>query len=273
MISAVILTKNESRDISRCLKSLGWCKKIHVVDSGSLDNTREQAQELGAIVYENTFVSFGQQRNWALDNCNLDTEWVLFLDADEVATDRFATSLQNACNTASEETAGFYCCWRMIWQDCWLKRCDSFPKWQFRVMRKGRARFADFGHGQKESEIVGTIKFINEPYDHYFMSKGLSHWVERHNKYSGEEALARSTAKFELMNIFSGSSSIRNPALKVLLTKIPGWPLLRFIWMYFFKLGFLEGSTGFAYCVLLANYEFLIKQKIVELKRQTERNL
>ena len=58
--------------------------------------------------------------------------------------------MKEAVETAPETVAGLYCCWKFMLQDRWLKRCDSFPRWQFCLMRQGRARFVDFVHGQKE---------------------------------------------------------------------------------------------------------------------------
>ena len=78
MISVIILTKNEQNDLPTCLNAITWCDDIHVVDSGSADKTVEIAVELGANVYVNEFISFAHQRNWALNNCKLNYEWVLF---------------------------------------------------------------------------------------------------------------------------------------------------------------------------------------------------
>lgn len=265
MISTIILTQDEERDIGRCLESLRWCDDIHVVDSGSTDSTIEIAQTFGAKIYQHQFHSFGEQRNWALDTCQLQHPWVLFLDADEVASPKFVSALEKACASADHAVAGFYCCWRMIWKGKWLKRSDSFPKWQFRVLRRGAARFTDFGHGQKEGEVAGRIDYISEPYDHFALSKGISHWVERHNRYSSKEAVSRSQATLRVAELFSADGSRRNKNLRVLLTRLPGGAWIRFFWAYFLKRGFLEGEAGFSYCVLLAFYEYLIKQKTLEL--------
>jgi hypothetical protein len=154
----------------------------------------------------------------------------------------------------------------MIVEEVWLKRCDNFPKWQFRLLRKGRANFSDFGHGQKENEIRGELRYLKEPYDHRPISKGWSDWLERHNRYSSKEAQERIDLPFEFSEIFSKDGPVRNRALKGFVSRIPGWPLLRFAVPYFLKLGFLEGIVGFNYCVNLAYYEFLIQLKIREIK-------
>jgi glycosyltransferase involved in cell wall biosynthesis len=266
MISTIILTKNEEADLPICLASLQWCDDIHVLDSGSTDKTIDIANEYGAKVWHKTFKSFGQQRNFALDNLIIKYDWILFLDADEVITEEFKASIITSIKSANNEVAGFYCCWKMILEGKWLKRCDNFPKWQFRVLKKNKARFTDFGHGQKEADIIGYIDYIKEPYLHYGFSKGWSQWVDRHNKYSSQEAVERYHNRPPFKNIFARHGSIRNPALKSWLVMLPGWPLMRFFQAYFWNLGFLEGAQGFIFCANIAYYEFLIQIKIRSIK-------
>lgn len=266
MISVVILTKNEEQDLPYCLESLQWTDDIHVLDSGSTDRTLEIAESFGVQISFNRFKSFGKQRNFALDQLNIKYDWVLFLDADEVVTPAFEQAMKNSILEAVDEVAGFYCCWKMMLEDRWLKYCDNFPKWQFRLLRKGRANFTDFGHGQKEGEVFGKLEYIKEPYLHYSFSKGWTQWMDRHNKYSTLEARDRLERLPPFKNIFSSDSSVRNPALKSRLSRFPGWPLLRFFYTYFFNLGFLEGVPGFIYCTNMAYHEFLIMIKMRELR-------
>jgi glycosyltransferase involved in cell wall biosynthesis len=211
-------------------------------------------------------VSFGAQRNWSLDHCQLKHPWVLFLDADEVSNKEFVRAAKQAILEAPDTTAGFYCCWRQLYENRWLKRCDSFPKWQFRLMRRGRARFTDYGHGQKEGEVQGKLEYIPAPYDHHFLSKGMGYWLDRHNRYSGLEAIARLSEPVNFWGIFSWHGSRRNKALKPFVSRCPGWPLIRFFISYVLRLGFLEGRPGFVYCVNMAYYEFLIRLKMREEK-------
>jgi glycosyltransferase involved in cell wall biosynthesis len=267
MISVIILTKNEEKDLPACLNSLQWSDDVHVLDSGSTDKTVEIAGQFGAHVSTNPFESFGKQRNFALSNLIIRNEWVLFLDADEIVTENFRFAIMSATTNASPETAGYYCCWKMMLEGKWLKHCDNFPKWQFRLMKMGHAGFKDFGHGQKEDNITGRIEYIKEPYLHYGFSKGWYHWVERHNKYSGQEAMARMNNRPPFKNIFSRHGSTRNPALKSWLSRIPGWPLLRFCQAYFLNLGFIEGVPGLIYCANISWYEFQIQIKMREIKK------
>lgn len=266
MISVIILTKNEQNDLPRCLTALRWCDDVHVVDSGSSDQTISLARTFGARIYENAFVSFGDQRNWSLDHCAIKYPWILFLDADEVANEEFVKAISQAVAEAPANIAGFYCCWKLIYEERWLKRCDSFPKWQFRLMRQGHARFTDFGHGQKEADLQGSIEYLRVPYDHYGLSKGIGPWLERHNRYATLEAAVRLSAPIVWRDVFSRHGSKRNKALKPIVSRMPGWPLIRFLITYVLCLGFLEGRPGFVYCANLAYYEFLIRIKMREEK-------
>jgi glycosyltransferase involved in cell wall biosynthesis len=267
-VSIIILTKNEEENLPELASSIPWCDNVHVVDSLSTDGTLARATSLGFQTWSHAFAGFGSQRNWALENCTLKYPWVLFLDADEKSTPAFAEALERAVTTAPETVAGFYCCWKMIVEEVWLRRCDGFPKWQFRLLRRGRARFADFGHGQKEADIEGEIGYLKEPYEHRPLSKGWSDWLDRHNRYATREALERVDLPFHLAEVFSSHGPVRNRAIRSFVSRVPGWPLVRFSIPYFLKLGFLEGRVGFTYCLNLAYYEFLIQIKMREIKNR-----
>ena len=272
-VSIIVLTKNEAENLPKLAASVPWCEDLHVVDSLSTDATLEVAKSLGFKTASHPFRGFGDQRNWALEHCEIKHPWVLFLDADETSTPAFAAALEQRVLAAPDSVAGFYCCWKMIVEEVWLKRCDGFPKWQFRLLRRGRATFADFGHGQKEGEIQGRLAYLHEPYEHRPFSKGWADWLDRHNKYSTKEAAERIDLPFEPMTAFKSKGAARNRALKGVVSRVPGWPLIRFAIPYFLKLGFLEGRVGFTYCLNLAYYEYLIQIKMRELKAERARRV
>lgn len=263
-VSIIILAKNEAMDLPQLLESIRWCDDVHVVDSGSVDATLERAQQAGAKTYEHGFTSFGEQRNWALQQCSIKHEWILFLDADEASTPEFRAALQREIERATMRVAGFYCCWKMMVEGRWLKRADSFPKWQFRLLRRGRATFSDFGHGQKEGEVDGVIEYLREPYLHFPVSKGWDTWQERHLRYAAQEAEERKRVPISWDGILSRQPSLRNKALKPMVSRIPGWPFLRFLHAYFWSGGFLEGKPAWRYCLNLAKYERQIQRRMRE---------
>ncbi len=265
MIDVVILTLNEALHLRDCLRSLGWAKRVYVVDSGSSDETTEIARQEGAVVRENPFESFARQRNWALDNLPFESKWVLFLDADERATSDFEIAVCRAVKAASEEIAGFYCCWKLMLDGVWLKRSDNFPKWQLRLVINNRARFIDFGHGQKEGVIDGVLGYIKEPYLHFAFCKGWKEWWERHKRYVVQEAEVRLRGGAGLCSLTSKDGSRRNVALRLLVSRIPGWPVMRFVFSYLVRMGLLEGRAGYTYCRNMARYERMIQ---IEMQRR-----
>lgn len=266
-LSTVVLTQNEADNLPRLLESLAGLGHIVLVDSGSTDSTVEIARQSGAQIYQHPFESFARQRNWALKNCELQP-WVLFLDADEAATPEFRTAVLKAIEAAPETIAGYYCCWKTMLNSRWLRRSDSFPKWQLRLVRSGRAKFIDSGHGQKEGPVEGRLEYISEPYLHYAFSKGWESWWAKHTEYSTEEAIDRTQRAVSAGELFSRDPSRRNRALKPLLSRIPFWPVLRFLHMFVLKGGFLEGREGLAYCASMGWYEHLIRAKMRELRQR-----
>jgi glycosyltransferase involved in cell wall biosynthesis len=262
-VSTIILTKNAARDLPSCLHSLDWCNDLHVVDSGSTDQTVSIAKNGGAHVLSNPFVSFGHQRNWAIDHCEVVHPWILFLDADERSTPEFALQLKDAIDHADEAVAGFYCCWKTMLGGRWLRRSDNFPKWQFRLFRKGMAKFIDVGHGQKEGHIDGRIDYLREPYLHDAFSMGWPLWEEKHRKYAKLEALERTSVKAPpIKDLFTCHGSKRNVAIKRLIANLPGWPQFRFVYSYVLKGGYFEGKEGLEYCRRMMWYEKQIQKEI-----------
>src|SRR4051812_21283128 len=83
MISVLILTKNEEKDLPGCLESVSWSDDVHVFDSKSTDRTCAIAEESGAKVSRRAFDGYASQRNAALHGLGFKHPWTLILDADE----------------------------------------------------------------------------------------------------------------------------------------------------------------------------------------------
>jgi glycosyltransferase involved in cell wall biosynthesis len=268
-VSVLILTLNEADNIMRCIRSLSWCDDIVVLDSFSTDGTVERARECGARVYQREFDNFAGQRNHALDQVDFKHDWILHLDADEVVTPALAQEM--AAKIKDPRIAAYRLASKLMFKGKWLRFSGMYPCYQVRLGRKDRLRFEQVGHGQRETVDCGAVGTLEEPYVHYGFSKGMADWLERHNRYSSDEA-AQGVALLQeggggIGELFSSDPSTRRRALKRLSVRLPFRPALRFIYMYFMRLGFLDGHPGFVYCRLLAMYEYWIVLKIRELKK------
>jgi glycosyltransferase involved in cell wall biosynthesis len=269
MFSVLILTKNEEANIGACLESVSCCDDVLVLDSGSTDRTCEIAAAARARILRRDFDDFGSQRNYALDHGQFKHNWVFHLDADE----RFNEALRLECEEviAKDERSAYFVANRIIFLGRWIKHSSQYPYPQVRLVKMGEARFAKSGHGQREDAPQRGAGYLRTPYDHFNFSKGIADWVNRHNRYSSEEA-AEAAALCEgpvpLRGVFSGDSLARKRALKRLHARLPARWLWKFFYLYVWKRGFLDGYPGFAYCVLNGFYDFLITVKIAERKAE-----
>jgi glycosyltransferase involved in cell wall biosynthesis len=265
-ISAIILTKNEEFNLKRCIGSLQWCQDVIVLDSGSTDNTTQIAVSLGARVFthiQQAPFRISEQRNWALENCELKSEWVLFVDADEVITSQLAAEIQRVCADNNSQNA-FELTPRYLFWGKWMKRTQGYPNWHPRLLKRGDVTFAG---GVWEHFCEGAkVGRINIPYDHFANSKGISDWLARHDRYSSWDA----QNVFNFLETGQALSLATNRKLQLRLLAAKFWflrPVARFFQMYILRLGFLEGWQALIFCLLYAIYEFMTVIKIIELKR------
>jgi glycosyltransferase involved in cell wall biosynthesis len=268
VFSILILTKNEEANIPACLDSVSWCDDVVVLDSHSSDSTRELAKARSARVFERAFDDFGAQRNYALEHIDFRYPWVFHLDADE----RFNEALRRECEgvIAAEKHSAYFVANRIIFLGRWIKHSSQYPYHQVRLVKRGEARFAKSGHGQREDAALRGLGYLKMPYDHLNFSKGISDWVDRHNRYSTEEASESQelrTGPIPLSQIVSPDPIARKRALKRLHARLPGRWVFKFLFLYLWKGGFLDGYPGFAYCALNGFYDFLIATKIQEKER------
>jgi glycosyltransferase involved in cell wall biosynthesis len=271
-ISVVILTFNEEANIRDCIASCAWCDDVHVLDSGSSDRTGEIARAMGATVHLNKFKSFGDQRNWAIDNIPCKHPWHFHLDADERFTPTLLEEmLRRLGEDGSKSTAACYQCpSKMILMEKWLKWSGGYPSYQVRLFRYGQCRFMDFGHGQRE-DTTGTIEVLDTPYIHYNFSKGVLEWFYKHNDYSSREAgeaiLIRSQGRPTWSHLLAGDQVSKRRAWKNMSYFMHGRAIWRFLYNYALRLGLLDGIAGFRYCAMISSYEYWTELKIKEKAR------
>jgi glycosyltransferase involved in cell wall biosynthesis len=268
MITIYILTYNEELDIAACIESAMLSDDIIVVDSMSSDRTVEIANRYPIRVVEHAFESHGKQRTWMLENISPKYDWVYILEADE----RMTPELFAECVEASKspDYIGYYVAERVMFLNTWIRRSTQYPRYQLRLFRHGKVWFTDYGHTEREV-CEGNTSFLKETYPHYTSGKGLSRWIDKHNRYSTDEAretlhqLEKGSVNWR--DLFFGQTEVeRRRALKDLSLRIPGRPLVRFFYMYFVLGGCLDGRAGFAWCTLQAFYEYLILLKAWEMK-------
>ncbi len=270
MFSIYILTYNEELDIAACIESAQLSDDIIVVDSYSSDRTVEIASRLGVRVVQHAFESHGRQRTWMIEEVPTKHDWAYILEADERLTPQLFAECLEAIKTT--EYVGYYVAERVLFMNRWIRNCTQYPRYQLRLFRKDKVWFTDYGHTEREV-CDGSTGFLQETYPHYTCSKGLTRWIEKHNRYSTDEAVETlrqlETGTVSWSKLLWGSSEVeRRRALKDLSLRLPWRPVLRFIYMYVILKGFLDGQAGFTWCALQAFYEYLILLKVWELKHQ-----
>ncbi len=274
-VSVIVLSFNEEDNIGPCLESCAWCDDVHVLDSGSTDRTREIAERMGARVHVNPFKSFGQQRNWAIDNIPVKHRWQFQLDADERFTPAMVNEMAERLGANGESIDGASAYQNpsmMMFMDRWLRHSAEYPVYQVRLLDKALCRFEDYGHGQREVNR-GKTGVMVQPYLHYNFSKGVDEWLEKHNRYSKLEAgqaLERAQLSFGDMVrgvLFEGTVQ-RRRVLKVLSYRIPFRPTAIMLYQMVVRLGFLDGKAGLNYVRMRAIYEAMIGVKMSVLKHE-----
>lgn len=269
MISVLILTRNEEQDLPGCLDSVAWCDDVHVFDSESTDATAAIARDRGAVITTRVFDGYASQRNAAM-RLPFRHNWVFVLDADERPTPELVTELRSAVRNALPGTVAFRVRRRDFLWNTWLKHAQLTP-FYVRLLRVGCVRYArDIN---EVVEVDGEVGELHSPLDHLAFSKGLSHWMGKHNLYSTKEAeLLASGDALENASVrralFARNFHERRIAQKALFYGLPARPLLKWLYMMFIRGAVLDGPAGVMYATLQSFYEYLIEIKRREILRR-----
>ena len=279
-ISALVPMLNEALNIGDCLRSLQFCDEIWVVDSHSQDGSAALAEALGARVVQFDYVRGGpKKKNWALENLPFAHPWVLILDCDERVPAEMAEEIQGAVAEPGGR-AGFFLNRRVYFLGRWLKHC-WYPSWNLRLFQHRLGRYEKLESGRLETGdnevhehvlLQGEAGYLQHDLLHYDY-RSLHQFFERHNRYSTWEAEHRLRARQgnELPARFWGGPLERRRWLKKAALRLPGKSLLRFLYTYIWRRGFLDGYPGFLISVYMAIYEFEIGMKMHELRLQRMR--
>jgi len=270
-ISVLVLTLNEEANLPRCLDSLRWCDEVVVLDSGSTDRTIAIAREYGARVVERPFDNWASHQNWALESIDYRHPWLYYSDADEVVTPELRDELIAAATDPQQTHVAFRVRYKNYFLGRWIRHCGIYPTWVLRFYQPTRVRYERLVN--PTARVEGTVGLLQQHFLHFSFNKGLQAWFDKHNKYSTAEAMETIRALRDGTIDWAGLVDMSNPtrrrlALKHLSFRLPFRPLLRFVYMYVLKLGFLDGVAGFHYCAMLSIYEYMIVLKVREIRRR-----
>lgn len=270
MISVLILTKNEEQDLPGCLESVSWSDDVHVYDSRSTDDTVGIAQANGAIVTSREFDNWSDHQNWGLKNIKFKYPWVFYIDADERMTPELIVALQSAV-----QNPGGYVAFRVERRDffmgTWLKHVQTSP-YYLRLFRPEKMRYERLVNPISIPD--GEVGEVHGYLDHFPFSKGITHWVDRHNSYSTFEAKEiissrKGKASFSIWcALFGTNFHERRFNQKELFYRLPFRPIVKFLLLYVGKRGFLDGRAGITYALLQSIYEYFIVLKTREMHEQ-----
>jgi glycosyltransferase involved in cell wall biosynthesis len=269
MVSVLILTRDEQRDLPDCLASVSWSDDIHVFDSQSTDCTIDIGRAAGAHIHTRAFDDYATHRNAALATVPFKHPWVFLLDADERPTPDLSREIQQLALAAPPETSAFRVRRRDHLFGAWLKHAQLSP-FYIRLVRPERVHYTRAIN--EVLEVDGPIGSLSYPLDHFPFSKGIGKWVEKHNLYSTMEA-----------QLIACNQGLQNPSLlialrhpdfhtrrlhqKAIFYRLPARPLLKWLYMVLGRGAILDGAAGLTYATLQAFYEYLIILKTRELRR------
>ncbi|MEY2506750.1 MAG: hypothetical protein QOH01_1079 [Verrucomicrobiota bacterium] len=278
-VSVIIPVRQEAGNLPQCLESVKWADEIFVVDSHSTDATSEIAAGRGAKVVQFEFNgTWPKKKNWALENLPFRNDWVFILDADEVlppeAEQEFAKAIAEA-----GEVAGYWINRRFMFMGKWLRH-SYYPNWNLRLFRHPSGRYekltdADTRSGDNEVHehviVNGPTGRLSCEMDHYAFPS-VEVFVEKHNRYSNWEARVTAERRLSGSDARISSHTVgRRRKLKLLSQRLPFRPLLRFLYVYVWQKGFLDGREGYYFARLHGFYEFLSVAKTYELTRARTR--
>lgn len=250
MLTVVILTKNSSDTIEKCLESVKWCKDIVIVDSFSTDNTLEICKKFTDKIYQNTFTGYGDQLNWAFRK--IESEWVLVVDSDEKLSQELQDEIKNLIDKQkSPSLDGYYISRKSKFLGRWIYHSGWYPDYVLRLFRKDKTYYKKRKLGSS-AIVEGKTGYLKGKLLHY-PYRDLAHYLQKFSRYTLFSA-EQMYDEGEKANIFG----------------ITFKPILRFIRDYIFRGGFLDGKQGFIICVLSSYYVFMRYARLWEIQQKSK---
>jgi glycosyltransferase involved in cell wall biosynthesis len=241
MISAIVIAKNEEKNISECLKSLLWCDEVILIDDNSTDKTVQIAEKLKVKVYIRSLQNkFSDQRNFGLKQAKGD--WVLFIDADERVTPALWYEIMQHTNSSIENIDGFYI---KRTDFIWGKKLKHGETGNIKFLRLAKKNSGKWTGAVHESlKINGKTAFLNNELLHY-PHTSISDFLKEINYYTDLRA----------QELFSNKKVVSSAGVIY-------YPFGKFVINYLIKLGFLDGVPGLVFALMMSFHSFLVRGKL-----------
>lgn len=279
-LTVIILTKNEEKHILRCLNSVkDFSKRIIIVDSYSTDKTLELASSFDSRVsiYQHPFKNQADQFQWSLENTDIDTQWVMRLDADEIIEPDLVAEIKEKLPSLSSDIVGINLKRKHIFMDRWVKYGGRYPLVMLRIWRHGHGRMEDRWMDEHMTVSGGRVVTFNGGFADHNLND-LTFFTEKHNHYATREAIEILNQKLNLFtrdeSVNTASTSLQTSVKRIIKDRIYNHipftcsALFYFIWRYIFQLGFLDGRSGLVYHFLQGFwYRFLVGAKVMEYEQ------
>ena len=278
-LAAVVLTKDESKHIERCLKSLvGIIDEIIVVDSYSKDDTVKKAETLGARVIQHPWKNYATQFNYGVYECGISADWIWRIDADEYLEGSLGMVVKEYIQSAPDDINGIYVRKRIDFMGKPLLHGGWYPSYHLKVFRRGHGDCENRWMDEHIRLIDGNAITIAEGNQVDANLNNLTWWTEKHNGYATREMVDMLMMEYglderakEVIPKFFGTEEQRKRWLKLKYIKAPLFvrPFINLFIRYILKAGFLDGKEGFIWHILQGFwYRMLVDAKIFELKKQ-----
>ena len=240
-LSACIITYNEADRIDDCVRSVGFCDEVIVVDSHSTDATRELAAARGARVIERDWPGYRSQKQFAVEAAHND--WVLCLDADERVSDELRGEIESWRQCGFGEFAGWSVPRITEYFGRFLRHGNAYPDRLIRLFDRRRGGWAG-REIHENTRVQGPVGRLKGRLEHYAY-RSLTDHLSRMQRYA------------DLMGQSLHESGQRCGLAKVLLN--PQW---RFLRGYLLRLGFLDGWRGLVFALVESSY---VRRKYLSL--------
>lgn len=235
-ICGAVIARDEEDSIDRCLEALAWADSLLVVlDDRTVDTTAQRAVRHGARVEVRTFLDYARQRNAALEMA--ESDWVLFVDADEVVTPELAREVLQVAAEGPSTISGYWIPRKNILFGRWVRHAGWSPDYQLRLLRRRDARYREDRSVHELVELQGEAGYLSNPLIHYNYSS-LVEFLARQRVYATMEA---------------GDRFHRGVQVKPQNYLLQPW---REFWRRYVLLkGYRDGGLGLLLSALLAYYE------------------